>query len=77
MKCALWWCVRRVSAPSADGARSVRASPRESGRRRLDLKRRDTGAPVASLDIPVALSIKVDELTVKLQPGTIKLDVVK
>jgi hypothetical protein len=44
---------------------------------RLDLKRRDTGAPVASLDIPVALNIKVDELTVKLQPGTIKLDVVK
>jgi hypothetical protein len=44
---------------------------------RLDLKRRDTGAPVASLDIPVALSIKVDELAVKLQPGTIKLDVVR
>ena len=44
---------------------------------RLDLKRRDTGAPVASLDIPVSLSIKVDELAVKLQPGTIKLDVVR
>ncbi len=44
---------------------------------RLDLKHRDTGAPVASLDIPVSLSIKVDELAVKLQPGTIKLDVVR
>src|SRR5687768_15372579 len=31
---------------------------------RLDLKRRDTGATVASLDVPVALKIKVDDLTV-------------
>jgi hypothetical protein len=44
---------------------------------RLELKRRDTGTPVASLDIPVSLSVRVDELAVKLQPGTIKLDVVK
>jgi len=36
---------------------------------RLDLKRRDSGAPVASIDTPVALNIKVDELTVKLQPA--------
>jgi len=44
---------------------------------RLEVKRRDTGASVASLDIPVSLTIKVDELAVKLQPGTIKLDVVR
>ena len=43
---------------------------------RLELKRRDTGAPVASLDIPVSLTIKVDELAVKLQTATIRLDVV-
>ena len=44
---------------------------------RLDLKRRDTGAPVASLDIPVSLSIKVGELAVKLQSASLKLDVVR
>ena len=44
---------------------------------RLDLKRRDTGAAVASLDIPVSLKIKVDELTVNLQNAPIRLDVVR
>ena len=44
---------------------------------RLDLKRRDTGAPVASLDIPVSLRIKVDELTVRLQNTPIRFDVVR
>jgi hypothetical protein len=44
---------------------------------RLEVKRRDTGAPVATLDIPVSLTIKVDELAVKLQTATIKLDVVR
>ena len=44
---------------------------------RLDLKRRDTGAPVASLDIPVSLKINVPDLAVNLQRTTIKLDVVK
>ena len=44
---------------------------------RLDLKRRDTGAAVASLDIPVSLQIKVDELPVTLQNTTIRLDVVR
>jgi hypothetical protein len=44
---------------------------------RLDLKRRDTGEPVASLDIPVSLTIKVDDLPVTLQAATIKLDVVR
>ena len=44
---------------------------------RLDLKRRDTGTPVASLDIPVSLQIAVDELAVTLQNTTIKLDVVR
>ena len=44
---------------------------------KLDLKRRDTGASVTSLDIPVSLTIKVDALTVALQKTTIKLDVVR
>ena len=44
---------------------------------RLDLKRRDTGAAVASLDIPVTLQIKVDELTVKLPNTPIRFDVVR
>lgn len=44
---------------------------------RLDLQRRDTGAAVASLDIPVALRINVDELAVRLQNTTIRLDVVR
>ena len=44
---------------------------------RLDLKRRDTGAPVASLDIPVSLRIKIDELNVTLQNAPIRLDVVR
>ena len=42
---------------------------------RLDLKRRDTGAPVASLDIPISLNITVDPLAVTLQNTTIRLDV--
>ena len=44
---------------------------------RLDLKRRDTGATVASLDVPVSVKIKVDELTVNLQNAPIRLDVVR
>ena len=44
---------------------------------RLDLKHRDTGAPVASLDIPVSLQIKVNELTVKLPNTPIRFDVVR
>jgi actin-like ATPase involved in cell morphogenesis len=44
---------------------------------RLDLKRRDTGAAVASLDIPVSLQIKVGELGVKLQNTPIRFDVVR
>ena len=43
---------------------------------KLDLKRRDTGASVSSLDIPVSVTIKVPELGVNLQNATIKLDVV-
>jgi len=42
----------------------------------LDLKRRDTGASVSTLDIPVSLRIRVDEIGVSLQNGIIKLDVV-
>jgi hypothetical protein len=44
---------------------------------RLDLKRRDTGASVSSLDIPVSVKVKVDALAVTLQNTTIKLDVVR
>jgi hypothetical protein len=44
---------------------------------RLDFKRRDTGASVSSLDIPVSVKVKVDALAVTLQNTTIKLDVVR
>ena len=44
---------------------------------RLDLKRRDTGAAVSSLDIPVSLTIKVDPLGVTLKNATVTLDVVR
>ena len=44
---------------------------------RLEVKRRDTGASVSSLDIPVSLKVKVDALAVALQNTTIKLDVVR
>jgi hypothetical protein len=43
---------------------------------RLDVKRRDTGVAVSSLDIPVSLTIKVDALGVTLQNATVTLDVV-
>jgi hypothetical protein len=44
---------------------------------RLDVKRRDTGASVSSLDIPVAVTIKIPELGVTLQNATVTLDVVR
>ena len=44
---------------------------------KLDLKRQDTGAVVASLDIPIAIHINVSDLAVTLKDTTIKLDVVK
>ena len=43
---------------------------------KFDLKRQDTGAVVASLDIPIAIRIKVDDVAVSLRDTTIKLDVV-
>jgi hypothetical protein len=43
---------------------------------RLDLKRQDTGAVVASLDIPIAIRINVSDLSVTVKDTTIKLDVV-
>jgi NADPH-dependent curcumin reductase CurA len=43
----------------------------------LDVKRRDTGASVSALDIPVSLRIRVDEMSVNLQNTTIRLDVIK
>jgi hypothetical protein len=44
---------------------------------RLDLQRRDTGASVSSLDIPMSIKIKVPELAVNLRDATITLDVVR
>jgi hypothetical protein len=44
---------------------------------RLDLKRQDTGAVVASLDIPIAVHINVNDLAVTLRDTTLKLDVVR
>lgn len=44
---------------------------------RLDLKRRDTGVSVSSLDIPVSLTIKVDPLGMTLKNATVTLDVVR
>ena len=44
---------------------------------RLDLKHRDTGAIISSLDIPVSLKIKVDALSLTVQDSTIRLDVVR
>jgi hypothetical protein len=44
---------------------------------RLDLKRRDTGALVSSLDIPVSLTIKVEGLSLNITETTIGLDVVR
>jgi hypothetical protein len=44
---------------------------------RLDLKRQDTGAVVASLDIPIAIRINVSDLALTLRDTTIKLDVVR
>jgi hypothetical protein len=44
---------------------------------RLDLKRRDTGALVSSLDIPFTVKIRIDGLTLNIQDSTIGLDVVR
>jgi len=44
---------------------------------RLDLQRRDTGASVSSLDLPMSIKIKVPALAVNLRDSTITLDVVR
>ena len=44
---------------------------------RLDLKHRDTGALVSSLDIPVSLKVRVDGVSLTLTETTIGLDVVR
>ncbi|HEU4688638.1 MAG TPA: hypothetical protein VFS23_09775 [Vicinamibacterales bacterium] len=44
---------------------------------KLDLKHQDTGAVVASLDIPISIRINVSDLAVTLKDTTIKLDVVR
>ena len=44
---------------------------------RLDLKNRETGVSVSSLDIPVSLTISVEALGVTLQDTTIVLDAVR
>ena len=43
---------------------------------RLEVRRRDTGDTISSLDIPVSLTIKVDPLGVTLKNATVSLDVV-
>ena len=43
----------------------------------LDVKRRDTGAVVSSLDIPVSLKIKVDGVSLTLTETLVALDVVR
>jgi hypothetical protein len=58
--------------------RLVRGGIEVTGRDvRLDVKLRDTGAVISSLDIPVSLVIKVDALGVTLQNATIDLDVIR
>jgi hypothetical protein len=44
---------------------------------RLDLKNRQTGTVVSSLDLPVDITIKVDPVGVTLQNATVSLDVIK
>ena len=44
---------------------------------RLDLKHRETGAAISSLDIPLALTIHVDDLALDIQQAMIRLDVVR
>jgi len=44
---------------------------------RLDLKRRDNGALVSSLDIPVSVKIRIDGLSLNIQDTTVKFDVVR
>jgi hypothetical protein len=44
---------------------------------RLDLQRRDTGASVSSLALPMSIKLKVPELAVTLPDSTITLDVVR
>jgi len=44
---------------------------------RLDLKNRETGVSVSSLDIPVSLTIGVEAIGVTLQDTTIVLDAVR
>jgi len=42
---------------------------------KLDVKRRDTGESVSTLDIPVSITIRVDPIALTLQNTTIRLDV--
>jgi hypothetical protein len=44
---------------------------------RLDVKHRDTGALVSSLDVPVSMKIRIDPVSVTLTETTIALDLVR
>jgi hypothetical protein len=44
---------------------------------RIDVKHRDTGALLSSLDVPVSLKIRVDGVSLTLTETTIGLDVVR
>ena len=58
--------------------RVVRGALEVTGRGvRLDVKHRETGATISSLDLPVSLTIKIDALGVTLQSAAIELDVVR
>jgi hypothetical protein len=44
---------------------------------RLDLKHRDTGALVSSLDIPVSMKVRIDGVSLTLTETTLALDLVR
>jgi hypothetical protein len=44
---------------------------------RLNLKHRETGESISSLDLPISLTIRVDALGVTLQNAAVNLDVVR
>ena len=43
----------------------------------LDVKHRDTGASVSTLDVPVSLRIRVEDLNMRLQNTTLRLNVIR
>ena len=59
-------------------ARIVQGGVEITGRDvRVDLKRRDTGSVVSSVDVPVSLVVKIDPLSVTFKDEPIGLEVVR